>query len=219
MAVRVRAEAETTGMVRDYTKTSGTPSAAIVSTGLFRSEAGVLRTEISRIGAGVASLHNDAMDDDLRSRAAVKAKKGVPSLLQELALERGMAWADIARMVGVSVSAVRKWRTGGVSTPDNRRLLAQLAAFLDLLSESAVEDPAQWMEMGLALPSGYSVRPVELYALGHMIALLEIAGQRRDPAHVLDEIDPGWRDTRRANFEVFMASDGQPALRERSAGN
>ncbi|MDX3548823.1 hypothetical protein PV729_25740 [Streptomyces europaeiscabiei] len=126
-----------------------------------------------------------------------------------------MAWADIARLVGVSVSAVRKWRTGGDASPEKRRLLAQLAAFLDLLEESSVEDPAQWLEMDLALPVEYSVRAVELYAIGHMIALLEIAGQRRDPAHVLDEVDPEWREARRSDIEIFTATDGQLAFRER----
>jgi hypothetical protein len=33
-----------------------------------------------------------------------------PFLLAELAVERGMAWADLARLAGVSVSALRKWR-------------------------------------------------------------------------------------------------------------
>ncbi|WP_139063554.1 helix-turn-helix domain-containing protein [Streptomyces zinciresistens] len=202
-------------MIRDYSPEQGTPSAAITHPGYFRTEAGTLRTQVSALGGDIAEIHNQATEEDLRTRAAVKAKHGVPTLLQELAVERGMAWSDIARLVGVSVSAVRKWRTGGDATPEKRRLLAQLAAFLDLLEESSIEDPAQWLEMDLALPSDYSVRAVELYADGHMIALLEIAGQRRDPAHVLDEIDPQWRDTRRSDIEVFTATDGQLAFRER----
>jgi transcriptional regulator with XRE-family HTH domain len=165
----------------------------------------------------VAELHNQATEKDLRMRAAVKAHKSVPKLLQELAMDRGLAWADIARLVGVSVSAVRKWRTGGDSSPEKRRLLAQLAAFLDLLSESNVEDPAQWLEMDLALPDGYSVRPLELYSDGHIIALLEVAGVRRTAEDVLDEVDPDWRSTRRSDFEVFMADDGDLALRERKS--
>ncbi|MDT0571875.1 helix-turn-helix transcriptional regulator [Streptomyces sp. DSM 3412] len=205
----------TSGMIRDYRPKQGTPSAAIASPAYYRTEAGTLRTQVNALGGDIAEIHNQATRDDLRTRAAVKAKRGVPTLLQELAVERGMAWSDIARLVGVSVSAVRKWRTGGDATPEKRRLLAQLAAFLDLLEESSIEDPAQWLEMDLALPAEYSVRAVELYASGHMIALLEIAGQRRDPAHVLDEIDPQWRDTRRSDIEVFTAADGQLAFRER----
>lgn len=202
-------------MIRDYGPAQGTQSAAISKSGYFRSAAGTLRTQVSALGGDVAEFHNEATEDDLRSRSAVKAKRGVPTLLKELAVERGMAWADIARLVGVSVSAVRKWRTGGDASPEKRRLLAQLAAFLDLLEESSVEDPAQWLEMDLALPVEYSVRAVELYAIGHMIALLEIAGQRRDPAHVLDEVDPEWREARRSDIEIFTATDGQLAFRER----
>jgi transcriptional regulator with XRE-family HTH domain len=202
-------------MIREYGPKPGTPSAAISPHGLFRSEAGLLRTQVNALGGDVADFHNRATEEDLRSRAAVKAKRGVATLLRELAIERGMAWSDIARLVSVSVSAVRKWRTGNDASPEKRRLLAQLAAFLDLLAESNVEDPVQWLEMDLALPAGYSVRGVELYADGHIIALLEIAGLRRDAAHVLDEVDPGWRDTRRASIEVFTADDGQLAFRER----
>lgn len=222
MVTRISHTAETANevspMIRDYAPAHGTPSAAISSTGFFRSEAGTLRTQVNMLETDIAEFHNQATENDLRSRAAVKAKKGVPTLLRELAVERGMAWADIARLVGVSVSAVRKWRTGGDASPEKRRLLAQLAAFLDLLSESSVEDPAQWMEMDLSLPDGYSVRPVELYADGHIIALLEVAGLRRDPADILDEVDPGWRDTRRADIEVFTADDGHLAFRERGDG-
>jgi transcriptional regulator with XRE-family HTH domain len=207
------------GMIRDYGPEQGTPSAAIANPGYFRTETGSLRTQVNALGGDIADIHNQATERDLRARAAVKAKHGVPTLLKELAVHRGMAWSEIARLVGVSVSAVRKWRTGGDATPEKRRFLAQLAAFLDLLEESSVEDPAQWLEMDLALPGDYAVRAVELYASGHMIALLEIAGQRRDPAHVLDEIEPQWRETRRSDIEVFTATDGQLAFRERGSSH
>lgn len=161
---------------------------------------------------------NGLTASNLRARAAVKARKGVATLLRELAVERGMAWSDIARLVNVSVSAVRKWRTGGDASPEKRLQLAELAAFLELLFESAIEDPAQWMEINLALPDGYAVRPTQLYLDGHMTALLEIAGLRRDPERVMDGIDPEWRTTRRSDFEVFMADDGQLAIQERQAG-
>ncbi|WP_431903589.1 helix-turn-helix domain-containing protein [Nonomuraea sp. bgisy101] len=157
------------------------------------------------------------IEEDLRKRGAVKARMGVPSLLEHLAIERGMSWSDIARLVNVSISAVRKWRTGGQATPDNRKELARLASFLDLLGEFGVEDPASWMEVTLDLPAGYFIRPVELYVQGYRSELLDIARGHRDAAQVLDGIDPTWRDSERSTLEVYIASDGHPALRFRDS--
>lgn len=155
------------------------------------------------------------VEDDLKERAAVKARKGVSGLLEELAFERGLSWSDIARLVGISISAVRKWRTGGHATPDNRKELARLAGFLDLLGEFGIEDPASWMEITMDLPAGYYIRPVELYLSSHRAELLEIAREHRDAAQVLDGIDPAWRDSERSILEVYTAPDGLPALRFR----
>lgn len=162
-----------------------------------------------------ASALHGGIEDSLKKRAAVKARKGVPDLLEELAFVRGMSWSDIARLVGVSISAVRKWRTGGQATPENRKELARLAGFLDLLGEFGIEDPASWMEITMDLPAGYYIRPVELYLSGHRAELLEIARGHRDAARVLDGIDPAWRDSERSTLEVYTAPDGLPALRFR----
>ncbi|WP_128817693.1 hypothetical protein [Streptomyces sp. S063] len=181
----------------------------------YRATTGFLRSRAAIVSSDIVDLHNQATEGDLRTRAALKTRMGVKSLLNELAVERGMAWADIAKLAGVSVSAVRKWRTGGDASPEKRGQLARLAGFLDLLEESLIEDPAQWIEVPLSLPDGYSVRPVELYALGHLIPVLEIAGLRREPADVLDEVLPEWRSSRKSNYEVFTANDGILAFRER----
>ncbi len=146
--------------------------------------------------------------------AQEKSILAVPELLAELANAWGMAWADIATIAGVSVSAVRKWRTGGAATPDNRRRLARVAAFLNVLSEHyAVGDPAQWLEMELALPPGYAIRPIDLYLEGHELALLDIAGQKSVTV-VLDEIKPEWRENR-SRFEVVDGADGYRFIRVR----
>lgn len=179
-------------------------------------EIGWTRSVVADISRQVDEVHHDSLVGDLRNRGGVKARQGVRALLDELAVERGMAWADIARLTHVSVSAVRKWRKGGDASPEKRQQLAVLAAFLDILSELPVEDPAQWMEVPLALPEGYSIRPFELYERGYITELLDIAGGRRYPDAVLDEIDPSWRETRRSSVEIFQAHDGQLAMRARA---
>src|SRR3954452_7294193 len=79
-----------------------------------------LRTEVDVLGGEVQELHSEVREHDLADRSLEKSKKSVANLLDELASERGMGWSDIAEVVGVSVSAVRKWRKGGVASPESR---------------------------------------------------------------------------------------------------
>lgn len=171
-----------------------------------------LRRDKTRIDAEVAqSDHHESLKQGLRLLTGQKSRRSVPELLEELAVDRGMAWVDIARMVGVSVSAVRKWRGGGDANPESRQHLANLAAMLDTLENFSINDPASWMEMPLQLPPGYVVRPLDLYAEGHLSALLDIAALRRTEEDALTDIDPHWRDNR-SDFEVYDAPDGHKAI-------
>jgi DNA-binding transcriptional regulator YiaG len=122
--------------VRDYTHPESETRALALRAGLLRDETEVLHSDVS-------ALHRRARHLDLTERIAKKLRRSVPELLRELATDRGMAWADIADLVGVSVAAVRKWRTDGGATADNRSRLARLAAFLDALTACGVADPAQ----------------------------------------------------------------------------
>lgn len=175
-----------------------------------------LRTNFDSLGGEVQELHDGARSLDLDSRSLDKSKKSVPALLEELGSERGMGWSDIAEVIGVSISAVRKWRKGGDASPESRKNLARIAAYLDLLEEKVmVEDPAGWMEMDLPIGTGYYIRPLDLYLEGHEFALIDIAERRRDIPVVLDEIRPGWRASR-SDFEMFTDNDGQRSIRKRS---
>lgn len=174
-----------------------------------------LRTAVEALGGEVQELQGEARELDLADRAFQKTKKSVPSLLDELAGERGMGWSDIAQVVGVSISAIRKWRRGGDASPESRSRLARIASLLDVLQEKGlVEDPAAWMEVDLPLESGYFIRPLDLYLEGHVLALIDLAEQRRTVAQVLDEVKPGWR-ANRSDFEVFIDTDGQRSVRPR----
>jgi transcriptional regulator with XRE-family HTH domain len=127
-----------------------------------------------------------------------------------------MGWSDIAEVVGVSVSAIRKWRKGGEASPDSRRKLSRIAALLDVLEDKAlVQDPAAWMEIDLPLDAGYFIRPLDLYLDGHVAALIDLAEQRQTVAQVLDQVRPNWRGSRSA-FEVFLDTDGERSIRQRN---
>lgn len=174
-----------------------------------------LRTEVDMLGGEMQELHGVARENDLADRALEKGKRSVAALLEELTGERGMGWSDIAEAVGVSVSAIRKWRKGGVASPESRTKLARIAALLDVLEEKGlVEDPAAWIEMDFALEPGYFIRPLDLYLEGHMTELIELAEQRQTTAQVLDRVKPNWRQSR-SDFEVFLDVDGERSIRRR----
>jgi transcriptional regulator with XRE-family HTH domain len=185
------------------------------STRALSLRADYLRTEVEMLGGEVQELHGEARELDLTDRTFEKTKKSVSSLLEELAGERGMGWSDIAEVVGVSISAIRKWRKGGDASLESRSKLARIAALLDVLEEKGlVQDPAAWMEMDLPLDSGYFIRPLDLYLEGHVLALIDLAEQRQTVAQVLDHVRPNWR-TNRSDFEVFVDTDGQRSIRRR----
>jgi transcriptional regulator with XRE-family HTH domain len=185
------------------------------STRALSLRADYLRTEVETLGGEVQELHGEARELDLIDRTFQKTKKSVSGLLEELAGERGMGWSDIAEVVGVSISAIRKWRKGGDASPESRSKLARIAALLDVLEEKGlVQDPAAWMEMDLPLDSGYFIRPLDLYLEGHVVALIDLAEQRRTVTQMLDQVKPNWR-TNRSDFEVFVDTDGQRSIRRR----
>lgn len=203
--------ATTAGGVADYTK-AATPSA----TRSLSLRADYLRSDVDNLGGVVHELHGEARELDLQERTFQKSKNSVATILDELAYERGMGWSDIAELAGVSVSAVRKWRKGGDATPESRSRLARISAVLDVLEQKGlIQDPANWLEMDLPLAPGYFIRPLDLYLEGHVIALIDLAEQRKSVEQVLDETRPYWRSTR-SDFEVFEASDGARAIRQRS---
>lgn len=175
-----------------------------------------LRTRSDLVGGQVQDLQGEVRVRDLNQRTLNKGRFDVPTLLDELAYQRGMSWTHIAQIADVSVSAVRKWRRGGDASGENRKRLAKFAALLDLLEEKGdIQDPAGWMEMDLPLPAGYYIRPLDLYLDNYDVELLDIAEERRPIEHVLDDTRPGWRENR-SNFEVFDDTDGLRSIRVRS---
>jgi len=174
---------------------------------------GTLRDETSTLDADVVGHHRTAQRLSLEVRARDWARRDVPRLLRELSSQRGLGWSDIARLVGVSVQALRKWRSGQAATGEHRLAVARLAAFLDLLDHELISDPAGWLEMPLV--PGYSPRHLDLYRAGRFDLLFELAGLRIAPEQALDEFEPDWRARFRLEHEVFEAGDGHLSIRRR----
>jgi DNA-binding transcriptional regulator YiaG len=181
-------------------------------------------TELNRAAAGIrdiadlrhrdiSSLHGQTQDLELNTLAHRRLRDGVGALLEELSDRRGVAWSQLAKVIGVSVPAVRKWRTGqSAPSPDNKMLLATLAAFFDLLDRGIISDPAGWVEAPIndTVLSGFDV----YLTPNGPIALLEFANGRISADELLDRQVPGWRERHRRDprFRIERASDGKAAI-------
>lgn len=139
-------------------------------------DAGRLRREAAR---DAAEWHEQTLRHLLRYKTDEKARLGLVSLLSELTAGYGLGWSDIASLVGVSVPAVRKWRHGGDITPARLQGVARLAAFLNILEEDDVRDPAAWLNLPLddfdEEISPDFVTKKEIYSSGGVIDLLAFA--------------------------------------------
>ena len=179
--------------------------------------AAALRYLNDEMAAHLVDQHQTERRDRLVDLTAQKLKLSVRGLLTELSVTYGMGWSQIAEAVGVTVSAVTKWRKGETSSGTTRHRLAKLVALLECLSVY-VDEPAGWMEAPLIDEPGYFIRPVDIYLEGGLIELLELADQRITAAQMLDGIRPGWRATR-SQFEVFLDTDGERSIRLRQDQN
>lgn len=170
---------------------------------------------IPRISEIAAYFHQDAFDAVLDSSTSDAAIRDTRALLEELA-DRGFAWSDIAKLLGVSVPAIRKWRTGEAEpTGQNRRIIARLVAFAVILeNQCGVENVSAWFETPLV--DSYLVTPIDLYIVGRYEAIHEIASGRMKATVALDRFIPEWRDTAASGVDVFTASDGMAAIRLKS---
>ena len=175
---------------------------------------GMLRDETSVLDADVGTDHRAAQLQTLEVLARDRAREDVNTLLHELSSVRGLGWSDIARLVGVSVQAVRKWRRHEPVTGENRLAVARLVALLDMLSsEASVRDPAGWLEIPLI--AGYSIRHLDLYRLGRADLLFDLAHLRITPEQAMSELALDWWDRYRLEHEVYEAEDGQRSVRRR----
>ena len=144
-----------------------------------------------------------------------KAQNGREALLEELAVERGLGWTDVARLCGVSISAVRKWRSGGALAPERLRSLSKLAAFLELLSEvGPIGDPVGWLMMPLV--EQHTVTAAEIYRAGLDEDILEHARGQLSVEELLDRWSPSWRTDTRSDWMVVDRPDGERVIARRS---
>lgn len=172
---------------------------------------GFERQQVGFVAKGFGDLHKRSHDLEWRVRSAEQAKASVLTMLGELG-DMGFAWRDLARMVGVSVPAMQKWRRGEKASGDSRQKVASLLAACVLIRENyMVEEIASWFEMPLV--KDVPVTPIDLYAEDRADLVFAFASGQEDPEVLLTQHDPGWRERYISDFEVFSAEDGHRSVR------
>nr|WP_252981291.1 helix-turn-helix domain-containing protein [Streptomyces chartreusis] len=174
--------------------------------------AGSLRYQAKFVSEDTADLHSAFLFRDWRKLTAVRGKESPAGMLEELS-DLGFSWRDIARMLGVSVPAVQKWRRSGGVSGDNRVQLASLLALCDMAKQPVIHDVASWFEMPLT--AGVPVTPIDLFAQRRPDLVLEHALGSNDVEEILTAYAPDWRDRYQSNFEVYRDVDGAMSIRQK----
>ena len=189
----------------------------VAEVGHLRSRTRLLGEDVAETDREVGEVYREALAEQLDVKARMTAKRSVADMLGELA-DAGFSWRDIARLAGVSVPAVRRWRLGEAATGANRLAVARIVAFVEMLRDDhLVSDVASWMEVPLV--PGAPVTAIDLAAAGLLQEVVEIAAGHSTGEDVLNRTQPGWRERYRSDYEVFEAPDGElgtrPVTRER----
>lgn len=181
---------------------------------LYRRERHTVRGEVHKL----RDMHRIVFRQQLEKYKQACKTRTVINLLDDLESNWGMAWVDVARMVGVSVPALRKWRVGASgTTTENHERLAGIVAFFEVLKKGGLEDPVSWLAMPLF--DEYSATPRHLYSETREapIALLDFAAGTITPLEVLDELVPEWRTKFFSEYVAVSAGDGLMSLVNRAS--
>lgn len=184
----------------------------------LRDRTGILNQDVHDLHSEASRGHRRALMQLLETQTQSVAKRDVIRLLRELS-DRGFSWRDIARLVGVSVPALRKWRQGEQPSGENRKAIARLVALAETLEQQfLVKDMASWMEIPIHdHHDDYTpISCLDLYAAGRADLILDYGANRiTDPHELLDDFDPYWRKKFAAEWEVFDVGDGSFGVRQR----
>jgi transcriptional regulator with XRE-family HTH domain len=187
------------------------PSATRTTTVLLTEDASNLRNRVQALQQNVVDTHHQTHELEWRERTSRCVRGSARDLLVQLG-GLGFGWRDIARLLGVSVAAVQKWRKGESISGDNRRNIAELAAACELIAAHFyVDEIASWFETPLT--GGVEITPIDLWTAGRQDLLFEYASTPSDPELLLAKFDPNWRESVSSDFEVFRGDDGQLSIR------
>lgn len=188
--------------------TMGTPTRILAYE--HSEQARSLVTKVAVLQQDVTETHSQALKNEWEVLTTHRARSNALDLLGLLA-DQGFAWRDIARMLGVSVPAIQKWRRGEKISGENRFKLAQLVAAQDLIaSRYEIRDIESWFETPI---SGAPVTPTDIWAAGDTQLVFDYASGVLSPEEALNLFDPEWRTKYDSPFETFLGDDGIRSIR------
>jgi hypothetical protein len=197
---------------REFAPTTRT--AQTVEPAWLVAETAELRDGLDATTSEATQLHHTAEELQLAQATRQLEASTAVDLLDALADEMLFPWSLLARVVGVSPTAVRKWRRGENVTPGHHHRLAEFVAFCRTLQhrDPRIENVPRWFEMPVDARS--DVTRLDLFLAGARTGLLDLAAARRTGEDLLDEEAQGWREraatTRR--FGVIVHEDGTTSL-------
>lgn len=163
----------------------------------------------------IVGAYHRSIQLELEARAQDLTRSAPSSLLDVLSAE-GFAWRDIAKMLHVSVPAVRRWRSGEMPTGQHRVAIARLVSFIKILStDFGVEAVASWLEIPLV--EGLATSGIDLYAADRLDLLCDLAAGRLRAEVAMDTAFQGWRGRVDHEWQVETAPDGLPMISPRQA--
>lgn len=155
-----------------------------------------------------------AVEYERRHTSALR--EGVADTLSDLAMTWGMSWVDIAKIVGVSVPALRKWRLGEARPKrDNRRRIAHIVGLLSAMKALGVAEPAGRLNVRVVDDSYLTLRDIVASApVGDVLSYVDgnLSGE-----DLLDRNVSGWREQYRSKIDTYVAADGERAMRMRGS--
>jgi hypothetical protein len=177
-------------------------------------EAAYHRDESGKEFDAAVVRHNDVQQEELDQRAYGLESVASEDILNALG-NMGFLWSLVARVVGVSPTAVRKWRRGEQVSPAYHQSLAEFLAFCQFVGE--VDPRIQngvpyWLETPVV--SETTLTRLDLYLMGHRIELLNIAAERLTSHAALDKAVPNWSEkyARDNRFRTVFDDEGVPTI-------
>lgn len=173
-----------------------------------------LRDESTATTSQATELHHSAEELQLAERTRRLETASPVEILNLLADDLLFPWSLLARVVGVSPTAVRKWRRGETATAANHHCLAELLAFCRTLQsrDPRIDDVPRWLEM--PIDSRIDMSRLDLFIGGVRTGLLDLASGRRTSDNLLDESVDGWREHAAAarHFDVLVHEDSSTSI-------
>lgn len=167
----------------------------------------VYRRAIATADRARESLLNE-YSAQLDAAAARYSQSEPKEVVDVLTRTHGVSQLVIAQALGVSPTAVRKWRRGEPATPSHRGRLARLAALVELLHDLEVHDPAGWLCIPVSDRS--TLRPLDIFVANRPELVLLLASRIDQPRAVLDLFDPEWAEKFGIDeeYEIIEHADG-----------